>query len=236
MKNTSNYAVSNDGKYLYITIFASGRTYYTDYNTELERLFNSPIIKTAWDNGYRGGNYLKFNIATDKGDITKYFHHIIFCYYYRGLKEDNIHAVLTDFEKEICGNCIDHLDNNIHNNCKCNLSMMTDTENKRKPNTEKCFKHIFRIDKAYNGTSYIIQFTYIYKKELRAVYYTCNTPQMLIDTLKYVKAYKWQIRANKEGMTLNDDNYAIVGKYPFVERIITNISHLDIQKALEERR
>lgn len=187
MINKNNYAVSNDGRYLYITLFINGNTYYTEYNKDLESLFNSNVIKTGYNNGTRGGNYLKFNIATHNGYITKYFHHIIYCFYYRGLTEQNAVDVLTEFEKELDGNCIDHLDNDIHNNCKCNLSMMSDTENKNKPNTRKYFKHIFRVDKAYNGTHYIVRFIYICKNELKAVYYACNTPQMLIG---YSKIYK----------------------------------------------
>ena len=235
MINKNNYAISNDGRYLYITLFINGNTYYTEYNKDLESLFNSNVIKTGYNNGTRGGNYLKFNIATHNGYITKYFHHIIYCFYYRGLTEQNAVEVLTEFEKELNGNCIDHLDNDIHNNCKCNLSMMSDTENKNKPNTKKYFKHIFRVDKAYNGTHYIVRFVYIYKKELKAVYYTCNTPQMLIDTLRYIKAYRWQIRANNKGKTLNNNDYYIVGKYPFIEHISTNTSNADIQRTLTER-
>lgn len=235
MINKNNYAVSNDGNYLYITILATGRTYYTDYDNRLETLFNSGIIKTAWDNGNKNGNYLKFNLATNNGNITKYFHHIIYCFYYRGLTINNAVEILAEFEKELNGNCIDHLDNDIHNNCKCNLSMMSDTENKNKPNTGKYFKHIFRVDKAYNGTHYIVRFIYICKNELRTVYYACNTPQTLINTLKYIKAYKWQIRANKEGKPLNNDSYYVVGKFPFMEHIATKESDVDIQRTLAER-
>ena len=91
-----NFLVSNDGKYLYITVLGNskntGRIYYTDYSAGLEKLLNSGIFGTAITNGTSEGNHLKLYYA--KSQKRVYFHHIVFGFYYRNLTAENYQQVL----------------------------------------------------------------------------------------------------------------------------------------------
>ena len=161
-----NFLVSNDGKYLYITFLGNskntGRIYYTDYSSGLEKLLNSGIFNTAVTNGTSKGNYLKFYY--DKSQKTVYFHHIVFGFYYRNLTAENYNQVITSLSDELSGGSeskvIDHLNRDVYNNCKANLSLISQSENKRKDIAMKS-KPFFNYIEAFDGQYYRTQFTYI---------------------------------------------------------------------------
>lgn len=164
-----NYKVEHDNNYLYISIIRNGT------------------------NGGKSGDYLKFRYAKGKAPLDVYFHHIVFCFYYRGLNIENCYTVLKRFGKELKREklCVDHLHENIRNNQKENLSLMTRGENGRKISVRNSrFNTLFRVVISYDGNHYRVQFTYlgnIRKHELRNALFYCSTPQQLLDCLSYFK-------------------------------------------------
>lgn len=159
-----NYAISVNDNDMYITILRSGKTYYTNYDKGFYELMKSGIFTGAQTNGKSKGDYLKFTCTNTR--FSPYFHHIVFCYYYRGLRKDNYIEVLRQFSNELSTNelNIDHLQDGIYNNRKWNLSLMPKTVNSQKSHIDKRYKHIFDIVSAYDGEGYRVQFTYLNKR------------------------------------------------------------------------
>lgn len=233
----NNYAVSNDGKYLYITLLKNGKTYYTVYSEGIEHIMKSGIFKSGNTNKKDG--YLKFKYRCNNKRKNVYFHHLVFCYHYRGLTTENYLSVLGNFRKELKDrkSSIDHLIPDLHNNCIFNLSLMSCSENSKKKKTERHFKSLFKIISAHDGVRYRVQITYITRsrlrqKEVKTLRYYCYTPESLNNLYEYLKAEKWQIRANREGIEADTNIYHIVGKYPYVARIISQYQDRDIQRQL----
>lgn len=235
----NNYTISNDGKYLYITLLKDGETYYTVYSEGIEHIMKSGIFTGGTTNKKDG--YLKFTYRCNNKAIGVYFHHIVFCYHYRGLTTENYPLILGRFRKELKDyagnkiNCIDHLQPDLKNNCIFNLSLVPFSENLRKKKTERRFRDIFKIVSAHDGELYRVQFTYITRlrqKEVKTLRYYCYTPESLNNLYEYLKAEKWQIRANREGIKADTNVYYIVGKYPYVPRIISKYHDRDIQMQL----
>lgn len=237
----NNYAVSNDGKYLYITLLKNGNTYYTDYSEGIDRIMKSGIFNSGNTNKKDG--YLKFIYRCNNRPVNIYFHHIVYCYHYRGLTTENYISVLDSFKNELKNserkiiNCVDHLQPDLRNNCIFNLSLMSFSENLRKEAVERRFKDIFKIVSSHDGKYYRVQFTYITKpklrqKEIKTLKYYCCTAESLNHLYRYLKAKKWQIRADREGEKINSNIYCIVDKYLCVPRIKAHYHDRDIQKQI----
>lgn len=211
-----NYKVEHDNNYLYISIIRNGKKYITNYDPALETIMKSGIFTGATTNGGKSGDYLKFRYAKGKAPLDVYFHHIVFCFYYRGLNIENCYTVLKRFGKELKREklCVDHLHENIRNNQKENLSLMTRGENGRKISVRNSrFNTLFRVVISYDGNHYRVQFTYlgnIRKHELRNALFYCSTPQQLLDCLSYIKKNKWEIRKNKCGELTHDKDSFII--------------------------
>ena len=207
-----NYAISVNDTDMYITILRSGKTYYTNYDKGFYDLMKSGVFTGAQTNGKSKGDYLKFTCTNTR--FAPYFHHIVFCYYYRGLRKDNYIEVLRQFSNELSTNdlTIDHLQDGIYNNRKWNLSLMPKTANSQKSHIDKRYKHIFDIVSAYDGEGYRVQFTYL-NKGIRAVRYYCDTPNDLNALYRYLKAHKWELRKAKAGVQLSDSFYSSSGNF-----------------------
>ena len=239
MIKINNYAVSNDGKYLYITLLKDGRAYYTDYSEGIENIMKSGIFTGGTTNKKDG--YLKFAYRHNNNRKYVYFHHIVFCYHNRGLTTENYHSVLDSFSCELKDgtgkriNCVDHLQPDLSNNCIFNLSLMPFTENLRKKASERRFRDIFKIVSSYDGKGYRVQFTYITRlrqQEIKTLNYYCYTSESLNNLYRYLKAEKWVLRANRDGGTATNVIYSIVGKYPYMRRISAKYHDRDIQRQL----
>lgn len=247
-----NFLVSNDGKYLYIAFLGksknTGRIYYTDYSPDLEKLLNSGIFNTAVTNGISKGNYLKFYY--DKSQKTVYFHHIVFCFHYRNLTTENYRQVLTALSEELSGGnenkVIDHLNRDVYNNCKSNLSLVSHSENKRKDIAMKT-KPFFNYVEAFDGQYYRTQFVYIssltaHKPRIKAAYWYCEDMNTLIEIRHYLyKKYGlWQGRNHPTDEEYKSNTYYIsksngksISTY-YLPKLICNDNYSDIQKRITE--
>lgn len=252
MLKKRNFLVSNDSEYLYITFLGNskntGRIYYTDYSPELEKLLNSGIFNTAETNGISKGNYLRFTF--DKSQKTVYFHHIVFCFYYRNLTAENYNQVITSLSYELSGGSenkvIDHLNRDVYNNCKANLSLISHSENKRKDIAMKS-KPFFNYVEAFDGEYYRTQFTYIaslfsINPRIKSAYWYCDDMNSLIELRKYLyKKYGvWQARNYPTDEECKNPNYHIrqggnrsILNYS-LPQLICDDTYSDIQKHITE--
>ncbi len=207
-----NYAISVNETDMYITILRSGKTYYTNYDKGFYELMKSGIFTGAATNGNSKGDYLKFTCT--KTDYAPYFHHIVFCYYYRGLRKDNYIDVLQQFSNELSKSNlnVDHLQDGVYNNRKWNLSLMPKSNNSQKVHLEKRFKNIFDISSAFDGNGYRVQFTYL-NKDIWAIRYYCDTPADLNALYRYLKTHKWELRKANVGVRLCDNFYSTSGDF-----------------------
>lgn len=235
-----NYTISTDENDMFITILKNGKTFYTNYNEGLYDIMKSGIFTTARTNGTKQGDYLKFTCT--HSNLHAYFHHIVFCYYYRGLNKSNYIEVLTRFRNELSASNlnIDHLQDGNFNNRKWNLSIMSKSYNSQKRSVERRFKGIFDIVSACDGNGYRVQFTYLNKGIYTNRYY-CDTPDELNKLLKYLKNYKWVLRKSREGVILQDNSYFCSGDFENNISKNNNISYLlqndkihDMQKYITE--
>lgn len=167
MKRTNQYFISSGNGYIYIHRPNNGDTYFTNYDKDFYNLLNSEVIRYGYDNAGGKTPYLGFCVSVGCQNIRAYFHHIVYCFYNRGLNEDNAVAVLQAFRKEVeDGNlCIDHLDDNQKNNCIFNLSLVTTSENAEKISRSSLMKNICRVDSAFCKGKYITEITYLNVKE-----------------------------------------------------------------------
>lgn len=247
-----NFLVSNDGMYLYITFLGNsknaGRIYYTDYSAGLEKLLNSGIFNTAVTNGTSKGNYLKFYY--DKSQKTAYFHHIVFGFYYRNLTAENYQQAISSLSDELSGGSenkvIDHLNRDVYNNCKANLSLVSQSENKRKDIAMKS-KPFFNYVEAFDGQFYRTQFTYIsslfaVNPRVKVAYWCCENMNSLIELRKHLyKEYGlWQERNHPQDEECTNPNYYIsqgngrsILSYN-VPQLICDDNYSDIQKQITE--
>ncbi len=233
-----NYAISVDDTDMYITILRNGKTYFTNYDKGLYEIMKSGIFTAARTNGSNKGDYLKFSCT--HSDVKAYFHHIVFCYYYRGLTQNNYIDVLTAFSEEISrGNLnVDHLQNSVFNNRKWNLSLMTKVENSQKVKLNKRFKDIFDLVLSFDGEGYRVQLTY-FNKGIRCVRYYCNTPDELNRLCRYLQENKWKLRKAKAGVAQADNLYFASGDFEnYFSRhffyIATSNEIIDAQRKLLE--
>lgn len=229
-----NFALIISDTDIFITILKTGKTFYTNYNSGLYELLKSGIFVGATTNGAEYGNYVKFAYDYNKHKpIYAYFHHIVFCYHYRGLTKDNYKDVLNAFRDELKESllAVDHLQDGNYNNRIWNLSLMPRSNNLQKRSVEKRFKDIFNVMSAYDGKRYRVQFTYL-NKGIRTMKYYCDTPIELCFLLKYLHTNKWELRRKKIGKNSTDNMFFVVGK--LFPHIVENESIQDMQKLLVE--
>lgn len=237
-----NFIVTSNKKYLYITFLGksknTGKIYYTSYNSKLEELLNSRIFSSADTNGSTEGNYLR--LYYNKSKNTVYFHHLVFCFFYRNLTIDNYIQVLADFKKELNnGFEIDHLYEDVHNNCRANLSLVPTNSNKKKIRTKGKLKFFCDLVEAYDGENYRIQFTYISSLKLKRIktirYYTTDFKDIL-DIRNYLKEpiekirgfNQWNIKNSQKGVLVQDSSYSVFGDYKIFRKLPKLVSELDI--------
>ena len=237
-----NFIVTSNKKYLYITFLGksknTGEIYYTSYNPKLEELLNSGIFSSANTNGSTKGNYLK--LYYNKSKNTVYFHHLVFCFFYRNLTIDNHIQVLANFKEELNnGFEIDHLHEEVHNNCKANLSLVPANSNKKKASMTGNLKYFCDLVEAYDGENYRIQFTYISSpslKRIRAVRYYTTDFKNILDIRNYLKEpigkirgfNQWNISNSKKGVLVQDCSYSVFGDYEIFRKLPKLVSELDI--------
>lgn len=237
-----NFIVTSNKKYLYITFLGksknTGEIYYTSYNPKLEELLNSEIFSSANTNGSTSGNYLK--LYYNKSKNTAYFHHLVFCFFYRSLTIDNHIQVLANFKEELNnGFEIDHLYEDVHNNCRANLSLVPTNSNKKKIRTKVKLKYFCDLVEAYDGENYRIQFTYISSLNLKRIktirYYTTDFKNIL-DIRNYLKEpiekirgfNQWNIKNSQKGVLVQDCSYSVFGDYKIFRKLPKLVSELDI--------
>lgn len=228
-----NYTLSIDDTDMFITILQNRKTYYTNYNKGLYDIMKSGIFTGAVTNDNSKGDYLKFTFHHQKKRRNAYFHHIVYCYYHRGLSQENYAEVLMNFSDELSNDTlsIDHLQDGNCNNRIWNLSLMPWGNNSQKRSVEKRFKDIFNVLSAYDGKRYRVQFTYL-NKGIRTMRYYCDTPIELCFLLKYLHTNKWELRRKKIGKNSTDNMFFVVGK--LFPHLAENERIQDMQKLLVE--
>lgn len=238
-----NFIVTSNKKYLYITFLGksknTGKIYCTDYAPELEKLLNGDIFNSATTNGYSKGDYLK--LYYNRSNDIAYFHHIVFCFFYRNLTAENYIDVLAEFSKELHeGFEVDHLYEDVHNNCKANLSLVPTNSNKKKVQIKRKLKFFCDLIEAFDGSNYRIQFSYIssYRlKRIKAVrYYTNNFNDVLDirnhikETVEKVKGYnQWRIKNIGVGTLIQNNSYSVFGDFGLHGKLPKLITESDIQ-------
>jgi len=240
--NKRNYIISNDGKYLYVTLMGNskntGKIYYTDYSPELEKIMNSRIFRTAVTNGYNKGNYIKFYYNDFKQ--TVYFHHIIYCFLYRNLTIENYKDVLNRFSQELSlrGLEVDHLHEDVFNNCKANLSLISVNSNRSKRTIRRKLKFFADLVEAYDGSNYRVQFCYISsfaKQRIRTLRFYSNRIEDVQNIRNYLAKIiitsgynQWRIRNSGEGVLLQDNTYSVFGDIQLLGKLPKLIAEFDI--------
>lgn len=237
-----NFIVTNDKRYLYITFLGNskntGEIYYTDYSPELEKILNSGIFNSANTNGSTKGNYLKFYY--NRSNNIVYFHHIIFCYLYRNLTIENYMHVLAEFRRELSGGYeIDHLYEDVHNNCKANLSLIQANTHKKKVRIKRKLKFFCDLIEAYDGSNYRVQFSYVSsynRQRVKALRYYTNSFDEVLNIRKYIKQTvkglrgynQWHIKNSGKGILLQDNTYSVFGDMRLRGKLPKLITELDV--------
>lgn len=237
-----NFIVTSDKKYLYITFLGksknTGKIYFTSYNPKLEELLNSEIFGSANTNGSANGDYLKLYYNGSKQ--TVYFHHLVFCFFYRKLTIDNYIQALSELKKELDnGFEIDHLYEDVHNNCKENLSLVPVDSNKKKARINGKMKFFCDLVEAYDGKNYRIQFTYISSLNLKRIktirYYTTdfnnisNMRKYLKKTIGGIGGFnQWNIKNNQKGVLVQDGSYSVFGDFEIFKKLPKLVANLNI--------
>lgn len=232
--DTACRKIDYDDEYIYCYHKKTRKTYIMNYSNDLIYILKKPNLTWSVDKGGR----LRAFISNARSDtrITAFISSIAYWFYNGYITGSKFIPAVRKLQKEHAnkGITIDHLDNDIYNNCKWNLSTMTIAQNTSKPNSRKYFKDIFRLDMVYDGARYILQFKYIANKKIMVIYYTCNTPDELIERIKHLKSHKWEIRHKREGEDLDTEIFYIKKKFPFIDVICTDKNGAEIQKWIIE--
>ena len=236
-----NYTLTKNDEGIFIYVPSLKKQFYTDYNKGLYDILESGIFTSATYGGKKGNIYLK--LAYNKSTSYVYFHHIVFCYYYRGLNMENYDEVFTAFREELKNKNlqIDHLIEDKCNNTKANLSLIGDADNRGKRTMKNIIKRTMDYIESYDGNGYRVQFTYISRfprkkigSRIRTEHLYCNSISELRELRNYLRKEtgwnQWRIKNHCAGVLDSSNMYSVSGEYsllkPFPELVRNYDTHI----------
>ncbi len=167
MKETSSNdnatrTILEDKQYIYYTTKCDGGTDVYSYDsTLLEILKQDCITPTRWD------GRLRFRIRVDGSDFTFYAYDIAFAAYQGRVHADSLIEDMKRWldEKNSDSLTVDHADNNVHNNTRFNLSLMSRELNIKKGSIAKKIKPPYKICSVFMDGVYRIWYGFHLTKE-----------------------------------------------------------------------
>lgn len=211
----------------------SGTHWIVSNTPTVKSILNSKNTHFVFNTNKRLRTFISYNGNYDKYR-KPYFAPVIYACYHENLTAKNFYKkipLLLDYWRKNDLH-IEHLDGNKYNNTIFNLSLMKQEDNQKKRFAEKHFKGIFHLLQAYDGEGYKVQLTYISnvrRREIKAIKYYCDTPEELNRLIKYLKANKWKVRENREGIEI-ENTYFVSGD--FFPKLKFNSDTFTMQKDL----
>lgn len=157
--------ISNDDMRIYFSFWKCKERYFTDYEQELLELLSSSCFSWIYTEVKRKDGTCRqvLNAAIyAKGDESLYGTHfhisgIVWAYYNLGMRADNIIEPLKCLQALYDkGFVIDHIRDNQRNQCRHNLSMMTNAQNTSKHNLVSSIQLPYALIPFYTDDEYRI--------------------------------------------------------------------------------
>lgn len=223
MKSKTRTIKIQENKIMY-TLKCDGMTDYLSFDETLLSILKLDRLKPFRDN-----ERLRFKIRENGIDINMYLYDIAFACYSKQVKKDTFIYDMQKYleNKSFNGLTIDHIDNNVRNNTRYNLSLMESTINQNKNSIVARVKVPTYLNAVYHDNKYRVRMAWkvpasrinnIFGKffggfttdttSLVTMHFICENAESFVNCLKFVTTskYEWALPLKQKGKWVNNDN------------------------------